>query len=297
MELILATNTSNQLQQLSQIKDNYTAQCKHWIKWVTGNNKEINSETIKEYFQYLDIAEYETRNENGEIVMSRYKAKSINVMRQAVKKRVRQLFNNADTEFKMKLEHTLKEIDQEIKKPKVNSETVEIDKVLSKQEYKDILNKCRSNRQRAFIMFLFQTGCRVNELTGITLSDCNDQGEYIKISVTGKGKKERAVRIDTDLFNFIQHTFQGKTYLFETGPGKRYQNDYISKQIKKIGVLIGRKISAHSLRHSFATNMIKTYPEKIDSISKYMGHSDISITLNMYHHTQLSNSELFSLTI
>jgi integrase len=283
MELILATNTSYQLQQLSQIKDNYTAQCKHWIKWVTGNNKEINSETIREYFLFLDNAGY--------------KAKSINVMRQAVKKRVRQLFNNADTEFKMKLEHTLKEIDQEIKKPKVNSETVEIDKVLSKQEYKDILNKCRSNRQRAFIMFLFQTGCRVNELTGITLSDCNDQGEYIKISVTGKGKKERAVRIDTDLFNFIQHTFQGKTYLFETGPGKRYQNDYISKQIKKIGVLIGRKISAHSLRHSFATNMIKTYPEKIDSISKYMGHSDISITLNMYHHTQLSNSELFSLTI
>lgn len=283
MELILATNTSYQLQQLSQIKDNYTAQCKHWIKWVMGNNKEINSETIREYFLFLDNAGY--------------KAKSINVMRQAVKKRVRQLFNNADTEFKMKLEHTLKEIDQEIKKPKVNSETVEIDKVLSKQEYKDILNKCRSNRQRAFIMFLFQTGCRVNELTGITLSDCNDQGEYIKISVTGKGKKERAVRIDTDLFNFIQHTFQGKTYLFETGPGKRYQNDYISKQIKKIGVLIGRKISAHSLRHSFATNMIKTYPEKIDSISKYMGHSDISITLNMYHHTQLSNSELFSLTI
>lgn len=283
MELILATNTSYQLQQLSQIKDNYTAQCKHWIKWVTGNNKEINSETIREYFLFLDNAGY--------------KAKSINVMRQAVKKRVRQLFNNADTEFKMKLEHTLKEIDQEIKKPKVNSETVEIDKVLSKQEYKDILNKCRSNRQRAFIMFLFQTGCRVNELTGITLSDCNDQGEYIKISVTGKGKKERAVRIDTDLFNFVQRTFQGKTYLFETGPGKRYQNDYISKQIKKIGVLIGRKISAHSLRHSFATNMIKTYPEKIDSISKYMGHSDISITLNMYHHTQLSNSELFSLTI
>lgn len=283
MELILATNTSYQLQQLSQIKDNYTAQCKHWIKWVTGNNKEINSETIREYFLFLDNAGY--------------KAKSINVMRQAVKKRVRQLFNNADTEFKMKLEHTLKEIDQEIKKPKVNSETVEIDKVLSKQEYKDILNKCRSNRQRAFIMFLFQTGCRVNELTGITLSDCNDQGEYIKISVTGKGKKERAVRIDTDLFNFIQHTFQGKTYLFETGPGKRYQNDYISKQIKKIGVLIGRKISAHSLRHSFATNAIKTYPEKIDAISKYMGHSDISITLNMYHHTQLSNSELFSLTI
>lgn len=282
-----------QLQHIKQIKDNYTYQCRHWIKWIEENNKEIDS--ILEYFQHLDVAEHETRNDEGEIVMSKYSAKSVNVMRQAVKKRLRQLYKNLGTDEKIRLEAGLKEIDQECKPPKINSEQIETDKVLSKQDYKDILNKCRSDRQKTFIMFLFVTGCRVNELTGIELSDCSNQGDFIKVSVMGKGKKERSVRIDTDLYNYIVKTYQGRKYLFETATGKRYQNDYISKQIKKIGVLIGRKISAHSLRHSFATNMIKAYPAQIQAVSKYMGHSDVSITLNMYVHTQLSNDELFSM--
>jgi len=292
-------NTSYQLQQLSQIQDNYTYQCRHWIKWIESNDKEINRDSIKQYFEHLDAAGY--------------KAKSINVMRQAVKKRLRQLYKDTGIDYKMRLEAELKEIDQECKPPKINSEQIETDKVLSKQDYKDILNKCRSDRQKTFIMFLFLTGCRVNELTGIVIrrvdketgivsSDCSDHGDYVKINVLGKGKKSRNVRIDKDLYNYIVKTFQGRKYLFETATGKRYQNDYISKQIKKIGKLLvsenlpeGRKISAHSLRHSFATNMIKAFPAQIQAVSKYMGHSDVSITLNMYVHTQLSNDELFSM--
>lgn len=280
-QLMTIDETSYQLKQLSQIKDNYSNQCRHWVKWIESNGKEINRDSIKEYFEHLDTAGY--------------KAKSINVMRQAVKKRVRQLFKDTGIEFKMRLDAELKEIDQECKAPKINSEQIETDKVLSKQDYKEVLNKCRSDRQKTFIMFLFITGCRVNELTGITLSDCNDQGDYFIISVMGKGKKARNVRIDKDLYNYIVKTYQSKKYLFETTTGKRYQNDYISKQIKKIGVLIGRKISAHSLRHSFVTGAIKAHPDKIDAISRYVGHSDVSITISMYNHTSLSNEDLFSL--
>ena len=97
-----------------------------------------------------------------------------------------------------------------------------------------------------------------------------------------------------NIYNFIIQTFQGKKYLVETSTGKRYQNDYISKQIKKIGKLIGRKISAHNLRHTWFTNKIKENPADIKAISVYGGHSDVSITLNMYHHTVLTNEQLFN---
>ncbi len=280
MNLIPVNNERDrQLQLIELIKDNYSAQCKSWLKWIREKDKQVSD--IREYFQYLKT--------------SNYKARTIANKRAAVKKRVRQLFKEAGTDVKMRLEAELKEIDQEIKPPKINSDQVETDKVLTKQDYKALLNKCRTDRQKAFIMFLFSTGCRINELTGIELSDCENMGDYIKITVMGKGDKERKVRIDSELFHYLEQVFQGKKYLFETSTGKRYLNDYISKQISKQGRKIDRHISAHSLRHSFATNMINAYPAQIQAVSKYMGHHDVSITLNMYVHNQLSNDELFSL--
>lgn len=283
-ELTVSYNSSliNRLSLINQAaKDNYKSQCKHWMTWLQNTGRGIDRDSIYDYFEHLDHTDYN--------------AATVRNKRQAVKKRVRQLFGDMGTDFKMRIEAELKEIDQEIKAPKINTDQVTADRVLSKQEYRDILLKCRSDRQRAFIMFLYATGCRVNELTGTALSDCESQKAFYLIRVMGKGKKERRVRIETDLYNFINQTFNGKKYLFETGPGKRYQNDYISKQIATCGRRIGRKISAHSLRHSFATNMIKTYPAQIQAVSKYMGHSDVSITLSMYVHTELSNDELFSL--
>ncbi len=282
-ELMTVNNTDYQLQQILNIQDNYSNQVKHWVKWLSDNNKGINPESITEYFIELETAGY--------------KAKTINVKRQAVKKRVRQLFKDLSIDKKMMLEAQLKDIDETVKPPKINSEQIETDKVITKQEYKLMLELCRSERQKAFIMFLFATGCRVNELTGITLKDCNDQGDFIIVSVMGKGKKTRNVRIDKDLYSFIIQTFKGSKYLFETTGQKRYMNGYISKEIKKIGVLINRKISAHSMRHSFITGAIKAHPDKIDSISRYVGHSDIAITISMYNHSSLSNADLFSLSI
>lgn len=269
----------NQLQQLSRIQDNYSYQVRHWLNWMEG--RPINTESIREYFTHLET--------------SGYKARTIANKRAAVKKRIRQLFKFADIETKMKLEAELKEIDRDIKPPTVNSNSVETDKVLSKREFEELINACRTDKQRAFCKFLFATGCRVNEMTGIKLTDCEDMGEYIKITVTGKGKKERVVRIDKPLYNSIRETFTGDSFLFSTRTGKRYRNTYISEQIKKIGALIGRKISAHTLRHSFVTHMIAAHPDKIDSISRYAGHSSVAITIGMYCHTSLSNDELFSI--
>jgi integrase len=67
---------------------------------------------------------------------------------------------------------------------------------------------------------------------------------------------------------------------------------YHSKRIASLAEsILGKHISAHSLRHSFATNMIRK-TNKIVATSEYLGHSSTTMTLDMYVHEVFSLSEL-----
>lgn len=280
----LCSDTSEQiLTRAESIKDNYSGNVRSFVLWARETAHGLDSDGIAEYFRYLN-------NDSG------YAAATIRVKRAAVKKRVRQIYHDAPIDDRIKIDRILADLETEpdTKSPKLNTAGISRDKVLSVAEYSALIGKCRSARQRAFIMFLYSTGCRIAELCGIKLDRCELQGSTVKIRVLGKGSKERFVKIQAALFETIQETFQGKKYLFETSNGRAYDTDYVSAQIKKIGKLIGRKISAHSLRHTWATRMIEAHPDKIDAISKYLGHSNIATTMAFYNHSQLSDAELFA---
>lgn len=281
MELMKLESSRDMLALVATYQDAYTYQVRHFIKWARANGKTIDQEGITDYFRAL--------NESG------YTAATIRNKRSAVKRRVRQLFHDAPIDARLKIERVLNDLehDADTKAPKVNTNEITPDRVLTLQDYRAILDACRSARQRAFIMFLYSTGCRVSEMTGIRLEQCDVMGATVKIRVMGKGKKERFVRIPSDLFNQVRGIFNGKTYLFETGPGRQYAREYVSSQIKKIGKIIGREISAHSLRHSFATRKVQQFPGKLDAVSRYLGHSSPSITLAMYCHSSLTDAELY----
>ena len=290
METALARldgNTSKTLLARAEgIQDNYTGNIRAFTQWARETRHSLDSEGITEYFRYLN-------NESG------YSSATIRVKRAAVKKRVRQLFHDESLEDRIKIDRFLADLETEpdTKAPKLNTAGISRDKVLSGSEYRELLDKCRTARQRAFIMFLYATGCRVAELAGVRLDRCEIQGVTVKIRILGKGSKERFVKIPAETFETIRETFQGTTYLFETRNGRAYNTDYVSAQIKKIGKLIGRNISAHSLRHTWATRMIEAFPGKIDAISKYMGHANIATTMAFYNHSQLTDAELFGDTI
>ncbi len=99
-------------------------------------------------------------------------------------------------------------------------------------------------------------------------------------------------RVTRELFAEIRAACRGEEYLFETAGGKPYRRSYVSGQIAKITqYAIGRRLSAHKLRHSFATRMVaKT--GKIAAVSTYLGHSSVSTTLNLYVHEELGDAEL-----
>ena len=70
------------------------------------------------------------------------------------------------------------------------------------------------------VRFLYATGCRISEALGVRLTDCHVNGG-VTVEVTGKGGKARKVRLARALFDEMRQTFNGSTWLFESGKGKR----------------------------------------------------------------------------
>lgn len=144
------------------------------------------------------------------------------------------------------------------------------------------------------IKTLFVTGIRISELLSMRYDKCTSirNGEVYEIKVIGKRNKENIVSIGKDLYFEIRDNFQGKEYFFENSEGFPYTRQYISNAIKKIGKEINRNISAHTLRHSRAHDLVHNKGISIDKVSKFLNHSSIGTTCSFYLHQKPSLEEL-----
>ena len=278
---VITSETEIQLRRIESVDDNYRFHIRNFVAWMRTGTREINFEAIRDYFAELNRGDYS--------------AGTVRVKRQAVLKRIRLLFKDRPIEERVQLEEALKDLGTgDTRAPKVNSNAIGSDKIISALEYERLLQGARSDRQRMFMMFLWVTGCRISEMLGVKLTHCEIQGDRVHIRVLGKGKKERYVWIPVVLYRRIVSTFDGDTWLFETRNAKPYNRSYVSNQISKLGRhILDRRISAHTFRHSFATRKIKE-TGKIQAVSEYLGHSSVAITLNLYCHDELTGEDLAS---
>lgn len=148
------------------------------------------------------------------------------------------------------------------------------------------------SRNKMMVYLMFYTGTRVSELIHIKLSDLYLNDEYIK--VLGKGNKERVIPLNKDIIAnldyYINHTrkeildLNYSDYLFVNKNGKPLTRQGFHKIIKKHCLLsnIHKNISPHSLRHSFATQLLNNGID-LRSVQILLGHSDISTT-QIYTH-------------
>jgi site-specific recombinase XerD len=74
------------------------------------------------------------------------------------------------------------------------------------------------------VQFLFYTGARINEATGLRLADCTPAGKMVSLRIMGKGRKERILNIPSPFFQRLRDYYQGETYLFETRNKRRWNN-------------------------------------------------------------------------
>lgn len=132
------------------------------------------------------------------------------------------------------------------------------------------------------------SGLRISELCQMKLTDVNFTRNVIHV-VCGKGKKDRIIPLNTELKqileNYINHDRNPNSkYLFSSATSGRLSHQYLNQMIHRYAKQAGvnPKISAHCLRHSFASALVaKGAP--ITSIQRLLGHTDLKTT-NIYMH-------------
>ncbi|WP_040558330.1 site-specific tyrosine recombinase/integron integrase [Hallella multisaccharivorax] len=147
-------------------------------------------------------------------------------------------------------------------------------------------------RNRAIIEMLFSCGLRVSELTNLRLSDLNLDEHFIR--VTGKGDKERLVPISDRAIEELRLWFIDRDemnikpgeedYVFLNRHGHHLTRVMILIMVKRQAAAAGIKktISPHTLRHSFATALLKGGAD-LRVIQVLLGHANIGTT-EIYTH-------------
>lgn len=154
------------------------------------------------------------------------------------------------------------------------------------------LESNEGQRNRAIIEVLFSCGLRVSELVNLKLSGLNLNEHFMR--VTGKGDKERLVPMSDRAITELQRWFIDRDrlkvkpgeedYVFLNRRGHHLTRVMILIMVKRQAKLAGIKktISPHTLRHSFATALLRGGAD-LRVIQVLLGHANIGTT-EIYTH-------------
>jgi site-specific recombinase XerD len=144
--------------------------------------------------------------------------------------------------------------------------------LLSKEDIKNLVSNAQHVRDKAMIMVLYESGCRIGELLNMKLKDVEFNRYGVKITVNGKTGSRRILLISSvpHLSNWIENhprREQRESPLWvsigSTNYGKRLDYQAVRKRLKEIAERAGIKkaINPHSFRHSRATHLAKELTE------------------------------------
>lgn len=169
--------------------------------------------------------------------------------------------------------------------------------VLSREEVSILISSIKNLKQRTLVTLLYATGLRLSEGLHLQLRDINSARRQLIVR-QGKGKKDRYVPISEQLLLCLQNywrVYRPKEWLFEgASPDKPYSQSSVQQIMKRARVNTGlnKPISAHSLRHSFATG--STLRHMLESgmgiyqLKTMLGHSCLQTTSRYIHIQQQS---------
>jgi integrase/recombinase XerC len=151
-------------------------------------------------------------------------------------------------------------------------------------------NSVSGLRDHAMLELFYSSGLRLSELTGLNVTDLDFRQALVKLR--GKGKKERIVPVGQKALQAIDEYIKKTTEvrkecddnlfnnpLFLNARGKRITARSIARIVDAMTVKsgIGRKISPHALRHTFATHLLNAGAD-LRSIQELLGHESLSTT-------------------
>jgi integrase/recombinase XerD len=166
----------------------------------------------------------------------------------------------------------------------------EADKLLALIDTSNVLGI----RNRAIYELIYSAGLRISELVSLNVQDIMFTEGVAQ--VRGKGNKERLVIFGAEAASWL------KRYLGEVRPifvkqrrssaffvsrlGKRLTRKGIWKNYKSLAVQVGISSKLHTLRHTFATDLLAGGAD-LRSVQELLGHSDLATT-QIYTHVNSS---------
>lgn len=158
------------------------------------------------------------------------------------------------------------------------------------------LSRWEGQRNKAIIEVLFSCGLRVSELVGLRMSALYLDDGYLRVS--GKGSKERLVPVSAAAVRELRLWFLDRNlmrikpgeddYVFLNRRGAHLTRTMILIMVKRQAAAAGitKTISPHTLRHSFATELLRGGAD-LRAIQAMLGHESIATT-EMYTHIDRS---------
>jgi site-specific recombinase XerD len=154
--------------------------------------------------------------------------------------------------------------------------------VLNKKEILDIINLTKNVKHKLVLCFLYYGGLRLSEVINLKWNDLDFERELIHIKL-GKGAKDRVVFLHERLKNLLKNYSKNDgNFILISERGGKYNKRSI-QQIVRIAsekAEINKKVTPHTLRHSFATHLLEAGAD-IRYIQKLLGHKNIKKLANL----------------
>ena len=176
------------------------------------------------------------------------------------------------------------------KREKLLPTTLTVDEVFRLMESPEEGRRTSWLRDRAVLELLYSSGLRVGELVGLSVNRLDLELGIVK--VMGKGRKERIVPVGSKAVEALRSYLEERGSLEQDAPlfvnskGGRLTARSVGRLVKGYTRQshIFRKISPHSLRHTFATHLLDSGAD-IREIQEMLGHASLSTTQRYTHLT------------
>ena len=272
------------------------------FKMYLNNELGLSKNTLEAYIKditlYLDyLIKYRDSNDLSEINENDIKSYLKSIGKKLEDKSIARKLSSikAFHKFLFKENNAQSDIAKEFRSPKI---TKKLPNVLAIEEVMKLFNGIAGERpidlrNQALFELIYGSGLRISELLAIDLADIHIREKFILIH--GKGAKERIVPItDTCVNALIKYLEKGRLqlikdnqkalWLFPSINGTRLTRQGFHKFLKELASEQGieKNISAHTLRHSFATHLLESGID-VRTLQTILGHADISTT-QIYTH-------------
>jgi integrase/recombinase XerD len=155
---------------------------------------------------------------------------------------------------------------------------------LSREQVTTFISSTKSLKNKAIISLLYASGLRVSELCALNREDIKDD----KFTVVGKGGKARLCFLDERtkvlMGLYLESRVDNHQALFLTDYNGRITPGTVQDNFRRIRKASGIECHPHTLRHSYATNLMDNGMH-IYTLSRLMGHSSIQTTSVYLHVT------------